>query len=371
MEQMLPVAAFTTADLLPQARYEAWRNLIRAVFEPSPPAGRHPQDLHATVRSIHLGPMMVAQAAAAAQYFTRSRHLIEAEGLDHFLIQVYSRGACEGTYGQRHNATRPGDIKIIDMARTFHSLNTDFDNITLTVPRTLLAPLLARPDDLHGMILPRAAPAARILASHIRGLMAHTTSLGMSQGAMLAAATSRLVAACLGPNTRARDEIQPSQMTATRQAVRDFIDHHLASPLLDPDTLARRFNMSRAHLYRLFEEEQGVVAYIRARRLRRCLQALTDATQAGRAIGEIALSFGFNSEAHFSRVFRRAFGATPSEARAGALRLVMSSGERQHTFISDWMRALQQSADLPATLAAKAPAARLEADGQSVQRPEY
>ncbi len=340
MEQMLPVAAFATADLPPRARYEAWRNLICAVFEPSPPTGSHPRDICATVRSIHLGPMMVTQAVAEAQYFTRSPHLVAAEDLDHYMIQVYNRGVCEGTYGQRHNAIRPGDIKIIDMARTFHSLNTDFDNVTLTVPRTLLAPLLARPDDLHGMVLPADTPVAQMLAPHIRGLNAHTATLGVPEGAMVAAATLRLVAACLGPNPRARDEILPSHATATRRAVRDFIDRHLASPLLEPDLLARRFNMSRAHLYRLFEEEQGVVAYIRARRLRRCLLALTDATQAGRAIGEIALSYGFNSEAHFSRIFRRAYGATPSEARAGALRLVPGSGDSQHTFINDWTRAL-------------------------------
>ena len=98
-----------------------------------------------------------------------------------------------------------------------------------------------------------------------------------------------------------------------------------------------RSSMSRAQLYRTFPEDGGVQAFIRTQRLRRCFQTIADPAHAGRGIEEIALSFGFVSVAHCSRVFRQAFDLKPSEARAQAAVPPMVGA---HSFISDWMRQL-------------------------------
>lgn len=339
MDRMLPVAEFTTAALTPLARYEAWRDLISAVFEPALPDGHQRHDLRAEVSSAHFGQVLLVNATAEAQHFSRSRRLIATENLDHYLIQVYRSGVCDGTYGEVQNTVRPGDIKIIDLAQTFRTFNTDFANITLTVPRTALAPLLDRPDAMHGIVLPREAPLARVIAAHIQELSTLAPQLTPIEGAALAAGTVRLVGACLGANPRSRDETRSYRLAAMGQAVRDFIGENVASPLLGPDLLARRFNMSRAQLYRLFAGEGGVAAYIQARRLKHCFLAITDPGQSRRRIGEIAFEVGFSSDAHFSHAFRRAFGMTPSEARAGAGLVRPPSRD---TFINDWMRGLRR-----------------------------
>ena len=339
MGEMLRVAAFDSTGLPPQARYEAWRTLISAVFEPSPAPGEDVRDMRAQARSVHFGQALLVEAAAQAQHFTRSRRLVAAEGLDHYMIQVYRRGSCEGTYGEVENRVRPGDIKVIDLARPFHSLNSQFDNITLTIPRATLAPLLARPNGIHGRVLPCEDPMARVIGAHIHALSDTAADMTPVQAARVAAVTVRLMAACLGAHPRARDETQPYRAAAVGQSVRGFIDQHIASPSLNANALAQRFHVSRRQMYRFFAAEGGVEAYIQARRLRHCLQVLTDPLQSGRGVGEIALGLGFTSEAHFSRAFRRTFGITPSEARAGAS-LARPAGHE--TFINDWMRDLQQ-----------------------------
>lgn len=62
--------------------------------------------------------------------------------------------------------------------------------------------------------------------------------------------------------------------------------------------------MSRATLYRLFEDEGGVAVFIQTRRLDRCFAELTRSRDRGRAVGvgEVAYTYGFGSDAHFSRV---------------------------------------------------------------------
>jgi AraC-like DNA-binding protein len=42
---------------------------------------------------------------------------------------------------------------------------------------------------------------------------------------------------------------------------------------------------------------------------------MTDPSQLGRTVTEIAFLHGFNNASHFGRVFRVRFGATPSEYR--------------------------------------------------------
>ncbi len=338
MRSILPRATFETSCLPPRSRYEAWRNLISAVFEPRLPDDDVRQDLTAEASSVHFGQILLVNAKAEAQHFSRTRRLIASEGLDHYLVQVYRSGICEGSYGDVQNVVRPGDIKIIDLAQPFETFNTGFDNTTLTIPRAALAPLLDRPDGVHGTVLPADSPLGSVLGSHILALAAVGPDLTMTEAASLATGSVRLVAACLGANPRARGETQAYRAVGRGQAVRDFIDENIASPLLCPELLAKHFRLSRAGLYRVFADEGGVAAFIQARRLRRCFLAITDPAQAHRRFGDIAHAHGFSSDAHFGRAFRQAFGMTPGEARyeAGAI-----PAPSEASFINQWMRGLR------------------------------
>ena len=61
--------------------------------------------------------------------------------------------------------------------------------------------------------------------------------------------------------------------------------------------------------------------------LRRCFEDLE--RPSGGSVTEIAFRWGFRDAAHFSRVFKREYGATPSEARHAALaRIGKESGAR-------------------------------------------
>jgi AraC family transcriptional regulator, positive regulator of tynA and feaB len=56
---------------------------------------------------------------------------------------------------------------------------------------------------------------------------------------------------------------------------------------------------------------------VRRERLARCYEDLELAS--GGSVTEIAFRWGFRDAAHFSRVFKREFAATPSEVRHAAL----------------------------------------------------
>lgn len=312
----IAATAFSTDSIAADLQYEAWRAVVRDIYETR--RDEEHSGFAGRIAAWHLGNMLVTRARAEAQYFSRSDALIASGGLDHILVQVYLGGECRGLYDEVDCVTRRGDIKFIDQARPFTNHNTDFHNITVAMPRQVLAGVVAEPDRLHGRVLPAGGAAATLLGRHIRGLAHCAGEMSQAEAAAASEATRHLVAAAAGATGAAREVARQHAAEATALLVRDFIDANLAAPELTPEWLARRFNLSRAQLYRMFEASGGVAAHIRARRLRGALRALQDPLQGGQPIAAIAYRHGFPNEAHFSRLFRGAFGQSPGEARSAA-----------------------------------------------------
>jgi AraC-like DNA-binding protein len=103
--------------------------------------------------------------------------------------------------------------------------------------------------------------------------------------------------------------------TAQQSRAQRVIDQRLHDPSFDRDALADALGISVRGLSRLFKSLQTSPRdYIRMRRLEQCRCALI--APVGMTVTEIALSNGFNDSSHFSSVFRKEFGMSPSEYRA-------------------------------------------------------
>ncbi|MDP3612356.1 MAG: helix-turn-helix domain-containing protein, partial [Rubrivivax sp.] len=106
---------------------------------------------------------------------------------------------------------------------------------------------------------------------------------------------------------------------ALRERIKQHVAAHLADPALTVDKVALALNCSRRQLYNAFAEEpDGVAGYILNRRLQACRNTFDDRAHGHRSITDIALSFGFQNMAHFSRVFRAHLGVAPSDYRRAA-----------------------------------------------------
>ena len=80
--------------------------------------------------------------------------------------------------------------------------------------------------------------------------------------------------------------------------------------------MSSRFGRTSANRSNLFSERGMTVSdYIWRARLQHCRQELE--THGGKTITDVAFSWGFSSSSHFSRVFRRCFGVSPSTIHKG------------------------------------------------------
>jgi AraC-like DNA-binding protein len=111
----------------------------------------------------------------------------------------------------------------------------------------------------------------------------------------------------------------PPDQRALLDRVQRFINDRLGDPGLTAELVAATHHVSLRSLQRLFQAHGTTVAgWIRDQRLDRCRRDLHDPGLAARAVSRIAARWGFSDPAHFSRVFKHAYGVSPARFRRSA-----------------------------------------------------
>ncbi|MGZ5049877.1 MAG: helix-turn-helix domain-containing protein [Methylobacter sp.] len=297
-------------------RYNVWKEQISVIFDSALTPEDQQKPFNARLTTYHLSSILLSSVSSVRQHFNRDLKRIAQDGLDHFLIQVYTAGSTSGQWCKHNNSTvRSGDVFLLDLSQPIQSLASDFSCLTLTVPRHLMSAKLPEPERQHGRVLPRENTLAKLLAEHLNTLYLSSPALNPAETDSAAEGVLSLVGAYFN-DTRADPDCRHVQ-TATRESIRRYILNNLTDLNLGADSIAAHFKISRAYLYRLFETGQGIHQFIQEQRLLKAFELLTRPANKTR-ISQIAYDLGFNSESHFSRSFRRMFGMTPSEARQTA-----------------------------------------------------
>ena len=108
------------------------------------------------------------------------------------------------------------------------------------------------------------------------------------------------------------EELRPPQANRCQKAVAHLLRHYAEE--LDIDRLAQLCCVSRPHFFRLFRDETGLTAqeYLRGLRLdhARTLLRFSD-----KSIAEVGRAVGWHDPFHFSRIFARENGCSPSAFR--------------------------------------------------------
>ncbi|MFJ3077828.1 helix-turn-helix domain-containing protein [Pseudomonas sp. NPDC087029] len=326
---------------MPAPGFSHWRMSASVLFEVST---RAPDAFSCSLTVYHFSRFLFCCGHLDGARYQRDRTRLGWCDLDHYLLHLpLQRGLACGN-GMR---VRPRDLVMLDLAQPSRFGMASSEGMSLLIPRTALSLLLFDAGQLHGLVLRRETAAGMLLAHLFSSLAASAPCLGTDEALRLALPLLGMVAACLAKATQA---IAPGAGPVDLgRRVRLLIERNLHRSDLTPALLAKEAGTSRSQLYRAFERFGGVRHYVLQRRLRHCLFALCDSANAGRRIGDLAFEHGFVDEAHFSRLFRKAFGLSPRAARtalhAGAVpgffSLVPLPGER--SALDQWVRELTYS----------------------------
>lgn len=257
----------------------------------------------------------IGTAAFHRQRYQRDRRLIVSGGLDQYLLQLLAPDTLHGDFNDNPPGAVVGDICIVDLAQVPRRQVESPSIMSIAMPRQALEKAVGL-RNLHGTVLKAHGAMTPLIAAVVRALCSLPSPLPDMQAMAAQEAVVTLLSAALKGDVRGDVERGSPLGTGLRQRIVEFITHNVHLLELSPDFLCRRFNVSRAHLYRAFASDGGVAKVLRDLRLDAAFQELTATARTARSITEIAYSLGFSSGNQLLRSFRARFGMTPSEARA-------------------------------------------------------
>ncbi len=297
-------------DLGPRI-WHPFRDTVTHLYTLSLPAPSEEARFTLSTRTYSTPRAILMRTQGTAFIMTRGPALV-ARGADQLLILLQLEGSVDTDCGRRRGRIETGDVAIMDYARPFRSAATDYANLMVVVAReSVPAALLAL--EPHGLVFPRGSGGARLIGAALREFHAQADHLTMSEGEAAIEGIVALTTACA--RTRlVRDESE--HVKSRRKAALDYIDAHLENTRLGPDEIAATANISRASLYRLLAEEDGIRAVLSKRRLDAALRLMLEDDKDERSLKDTAKCCGFGGTSQFNRAFRARFGAPRRQHRA-------------------------------------------------------
>jgi AraC-like DNA-binding protein len=293
----------------------AWRAWYDSVYDID--SGQEPEaGFAAENMTWRLDGFAISRVSTPPVSLNRTRPLIRRNPVDHWAIVLGMRSQTELRYRGATLTVSARVPFIVSLAEERSCTRMQDERIVLFLARDSFQEIVSVLDTAMGT--PLKTPGGQLLADYMLLLERSLRSLPSDNAPTLRSATAAMVSACLAPSDNRLPNFSPLTRPALMERVRQAVRRHLRSPSLDPNLLCREAAMSRSQLYRLLEGEGGAVHYIRRRRLSESFAILCD-TSNNLPIGMIAESLCFSDASDFSRAFRREFGASPSDVRAGAV----------------------------------------------------
>jgi AraC-like DNA-binding protein len=282
-----------------------WRGEASRAFQPLDVSAADPSAFWAHSVAYALHDVTLTHTRSQASVVDRDEAAIALADPGLLMLVLHVQGRYELTHAGTRAVCTAGDLALLDSSLPFSARSDGpIDVVTVALPKDALAPGAApRPR------IPGDAGAAVL----VRGFLG-TLLDGLEEGTIDPGDAA--VAGCLVGLVGSL--VRDAGGAAPLQAVKRWIDEHLADADLSPGRIATANHMSRRRLYTLFEEEScGVREWIRARRLERCRRDLRDPALRHETVMTIALRWGFVDASHFSHCFREAYGCSPRTYRTG------------------------------------------------------
>lgn len=311
-----PAAPHTAVSTMVAHNFSEFQTAVSESFVPLRVTSDRPEPFQGRIRSGGTDDVHVSEVAAALHVVERTPELIARSDRHYYKLSLQLAGTGLLIQDNREAILQPGDLAIYDTHRPYSLVFDDnFKTMVVMFPQHLID----LPVDMVGQLTAVTMSGRQGLGSMVTPFLAQLASnldrLAGSTGVRLAHSALDLVTTMLASELDL-ESIGAGGHQQLLQRVRWYIDENLASPELAPAQIAAAHYISTRHLHGIFRESGTTVSsWIRSRRLERCRRDLLDPVFASRPVAAIAARWGFVDAAHFSRVFKAAYGRSPSEMR--------------------------------------------------------
>ncbi|GAB4099680.1 helix-turn-helix domain-containing protein [Sinomonas halotolerans] len=301
--------------------FDSWRRAVSGAFVPLAVEADRRGPFRGRMRGRHISheDLSMIEVAASSHAVTRTPELIAAADRRYFKLSIQLAGTGLLLQDGREAVLEPGTLAVYSTDRPYTlAFDGDFRSLVLMFPHAALD----LPPDAMSQITATAMSGEHglgaLVAPFLVRLSENLGAVAGPNGTRLVHNALDLVTTLFNGELDAHSAVSrdPHQVLLAR--IHDFIEAHLGDTGLSPGSIAAAHYISTRHLHDLFRDHGTTVsASIRGRRLERCRRDLRDPVLGDRPVTAIASRWGFTDSAHFSRIFRAAYGEPPTAYRAG------------------------------------------------------
>ncbi|MEQ1658902.1 MAG: helix-turn-helix domain-containing protein [Hylemonella sp.] len=315
---MTHATAVTTDDYAPADRAPVWRDWVWKQFGGLESDLYGDTDFDGHIASARAGDLILTKLEANRHRVVRTRDMVRASEEGYLKIVAPMKGSAGVEQMGRQAWVTPGAWTIYDTTGSYSVANPErVEHLIVMLPKAQMIERGLRLENLMARPVGGASGIARVALSTMRSTFQELPHMSADAARGAGELIAQLVRLSL--IELSGQETQLTQREALKDRIRGYVALHLRDPDLTVDQIAVALNCSKRHLYNAFtEEDQTLASYIQGLRLEACIRELQHPMAQTRPITDIALSWGFNSPSHFSRVFREHTGKSPSEFRAAS-----------------------------------------------------
>jgi AraC-like DNA-binding protein len=307
-----------TATVQGSDRAELWVAAISELFVPLECTPHPGAAFYGRLRAGSLGPVHLCGLEVSPHTVKRTPKLAANTEGDEYKLSLSLGGEALIVQDGREAVLRPGDFAIYDCTRPYTLVANDpFRMLVCVLPRDIVGLSPERIAQATATRISGSGGIAWAMAPFLKRLadLAIREEVPADEHRVVESVVDLVESLCAsvisdgtGPHAHSRAELL--------LRIRAYIDSRLGDPDLTPTHIAAAHFVSKRYLHKLFEAEGvSVSRWIRERRLEGCRRDLAGNQRRDETVTSIGIRWGLMDPAHFSRIFREAYGCTPTEYR--------------------------------------------------------
>lgn len=298
----------------------AWRDRVGHVIDVLPEPGQIEEPFYGGIDRYQVGDYLFTDCTSDALLLERSIARISTDNKRDFVFHVFASGGIESMHsGNTYNVNTHGGASIValDLNQSIRMKRSKCRVLTFFIRRERMETIFPHADSIHGRVCENTTPLTQLLIEQVASLAYGLPGMNADVAQSRIENCTQLLVTTFSKQGNLSGGARAAVRAAMFDRARRYIHKNLHQASLTPENLLGALQLTRTSLYRLFEHEGGLAAFIRNQRLREAADELIRFPNL--SVLEISYGLGFKSASDFARAFRRRYEMSPQELRDLAL----------------------------------------------------
>jgi AraC-like DNA-binding protein len=296
---------------------DAWRDMLSQSFGPLEVSRNSAENFSGSFQTYKRVQLQFNDLRYSGQKLERTRGNIAHFDQEYFSLGTPVAGSIFVTQANREFTIKPGSLFLLNQSLpyTAEAPENEFHVVNVSIPHSLLSQRVPNLEPLYELPINDGSPRGQLLSTFKKYFENGMTQWSESEAMFLREQLVDLIVMLMvNDNNSHTSSLETSVKIAHRERVNAYIKHHHADPHLNPKTIAIACGISVSYLHKLFHSfDLQIEDCIYTQRLETCKNLLLDPVHESKTMQQIAYLSGFNHSSHFSRLFKRKFGMSPSD----------------------------------------------------------